>query len=387
MAARMLTRVTGRWQSAERLLGHLLVAWGFAWWAGAGAVEIVERADTGLQTALLIDFFPISALLLSLIARRVEWRAGGAGSFVSLVLLVLVAAFLYLMGQHPFADWGFVAWPVAIAIQYGLLRRHAEEFPRLTGIAHTVAVALVAMIATAELRWQLQHHIGGAVWPAAAASFVPGLLLLGIFWMRDRRLWPVSAHPQAYALAAAIVLLVMQWLAILQLNGATSGDPSPLPYFPFINPADLATAFSLLCTWHCLRANGRWTVTARIALAGVAFVLSTVALLRAMHHLGGVPWLGDAMLASVLVQAAVSVYWGLLAFGAMAYGARRAHRGFWIAGAALMGLVVVKLFLVELGSTGTVARIVSFIAIGALLLVLGYVAPAPPRAASAEIKE
>jgi uncharacterized membrane protein len=52
-----------------------------------------------------------------------------------------------------------------------------------------------------------------------------------------------------------------------------------------------------------------------------------------------------------------------------------------------MGLVVVKLFLVELGSTGTVARIVSFIAIGALLLVLGYVAPAPPRAASAEIKE
>jgi uncharacterized membrane protein len=106
-----------------------------------------------------------------------------------------------------------------------------------------------------------------------------------------------------------------------------------------------------------------------------------------MHHLGGVPWQGDAMLASVLVQAAVSVYWGLLAFGAMAYGARRAHRGFWIAGAALMGLVVVKLFLVELGSTGTVARIVSFIAIGALLLVLGYVAPAPPRAASAEIKE
>lgn len=387
MVARMLARVAGRWQSAERLLGHLLVAWGFAWWAGAGTIEIVERADTGLQAALLIVFFPLSALLLSSIARPGGWKAGGAGSFVSLVLLVLVAAFLYLMGQHPFADWGFVAWPVAIAIQVGLLRRHAEEFPTLTGIAHTVAVALVALIATAELRWQLQYHVGGAVWPAAAASFVPGLLLLGIFWMRDRGRWPVSAHPRAYALAAAIVLLVMQWLAILQLNGATSGDPAPLPYLPFVNPVDLATAFTLLCTWHWLRAKGQWTVTARIALAGVAFVLSTLALLRAMHHLGGVSWQGDAMLASVLVQAAVSVYWGLLAFGAMAYGARRAHRGFWITGAALMGLVVVKLFLVELGSTGTVARIVSFIAIGALLLVLGYVAPAPPRAASAEIKE
>ena len=67
--------------------------------------------------------------------------------------------------------------------------------------------------------------------------------------------------------------------------------------------------------------------------------------------------------------------------------ARRAHRGWWMAGAALMGLVVVKLFLVELGNTGTVARIVSFIAIGALLLVLGYVAPAPPRAGVAQVKE
>ena len=71
-----------------------------------------------------------------------------------------------------------------------------------------------------------------------------------------------------------------------------------------------------------------------------------------------------------------------------AWGGREANpAAVWMAGAALMGLVVVKLFLVELGNTGTVARIVSFIAIGALLLVLGYVAPAPPRPTSAEVKE
>ncbi len=45
-----------------------------------------------------------------------------------------------------------------------------------------------------------------------------------------------------------------------------------------------------------------------------------------------------------------------------------------------MALVVVKLFLVDLGNTETVARIVSFIGVGALLLVVGYFAPAPPRA-------
>jgi uncharacterized membrane protein len=65
-------------------------------------------------------------------------------------------------------------------------------------------------------------------------------------------------------------------------------------------------------------------------------------------------------------------------------GARRQYRAAWLAGAGFMALVVVKLFLVDLGNTGTVERIVSFIGIGALLLVVGYFAPAPPRAAPKE---
>jgi uncharacterized membrane protein len=40
---------------------------------------------------------------------------------------------------------------------------------------------------------------------------------------------------------------------------------------------------------------------------------------------------------------------------------------------------VLKLFLVDLSNTGTVARIVSFIGVGLLLLVVGYFSPAPPR--------
>ena len=65
----------------------------------------------------------------------------------------------------------------------------------------------------------------------------------------------------------------------------------------------------------------------------------------------------------------------------MVAGARTARRAVWIIGAAFMALVVVKLFLVDLGNTGTLARIVSFIGTGALLLVVGYFAPAPPKAA------
>jgi uncharacterized membrane protein len=44
-----------------------------------------------------------------------------------------------------------------------------------------------------------------------------------------------------------------------------------------------------------------------------------------------------------------------------------------------MAVVVVKLFIVDLAKLGGVERIVSFIAVGVLMLVIGYVAPVPPR--------
>jgi uncharacterized membrane protein len=59
---------------------------------------------------------------------------------------------------------------------------------------------------------------------------------------------------------------------------------------------------------------------------------------------------------------------------------RRASRVVWIAGATLLAIVVVKLFLVDLSSIGTIERIVSFVSVGVLMLVLGYFSPLPPVA-------
>jgi uncharacterized membrane protein len=56
----------------------------------------------------------------------------------------------------------------------------------------------------------------------------------------------------------------------------------------------------------------------------------------------------------------------------------------WLCGAGLLAVVVIKLFLIDLANTGTLARVISFIAVGMLLLLVGYVSPAPPRTTSEE---
>ena len=56
----------------------------------------------------------------------------------------------------------------------------------------------------------------------------------------------------------------------------------------------------------------------------------------------------------------------------------------WLAGAVLMAVVLAKLLLVDRSHLGNLFGIVSFIAYGLLCTVIGYFAPAPPRAATQE---
>jgi uncharacterized membrane protein len=63
----------------------------------------------------------------------------------------------------------------------------------------------------------------------------------------------------------------------------------------------------------------------------------------------------------------------------MVVASRTRLRPLWIAGAALMGVVVIKLFVVDLSNVSGVERIVSFIGVGVLMLLIGYLSPVPPR--------
>ena len=49
-------------------------------------------------------------------------------------------------------------------------------------------------------------------------------------------------------------------------------------------------------------------------------------------------------------------------------------------GAALLAVVVGKLFLIDLGALSGLPRVVAFLGVGVLLLVIGFLSPLPPAA-------
>ena len=120
----------------------------------------------------------------------------------------------------------------------------------------------------------------------------------------------------------------------------------------------------------------------RIAILSTAgFALVTAITLRAIHHWGGVAWNGG-LLSTSLAQTSLTVVWSVLGVAGWIAGSRRGQRTLWLAGAVLMAVVLAKLVFVDRQHLGNLLGIGSFIAYGLLCTLVGWFAPAPPRAAA-----
>lgn len=372
-----------RWQA---LASVPLMLWGLAWWLGIGVVEIEDRVVTRYELHCATIFIALSAALFARVAQRYQWTAAQRTTLAYLPALPVIAILYLLDHEHFFAGIGTLAWLLAFASHFYLLWALANDRSKLASAWHYCGALLLAAVLAQEVYWRIDQTSFSDTWVSSGALLVPASLPLVVLLLRDRLAWPLQRNWSAYLLAAG-TLVAMQLFVIGGLGIAWPGDPAPLPYIPLFNPFDVLTIVGLAIGLQLLasgRATTDWFGTVELRIAAIvwsfaAFVLTTIGVVRGVHHLAGVRWDDDALMRSVSVQAALSIYWGLLAFSGMIGGARHTSRWVWIGGTGLMGLVVVKLFLVDLGNTGTVARIISFLGVGALLLVVGYFAPAPPR--------
>ena len=369
-------------------LSQLLLVWGAGWWVLSLVSEVVRFASAELQPALLLKLAAASVALWTLIACRTQWRAMA----LLCTLLVPAAAVILLYAgnatYHPAADFGWLGWGALFAVHLLSLRRLSTLLPAgALSAAHVLGCWLLLGVLALELRYllyMLSEHYNA--WRWLGWALLPSLYLL-LMSMPRQWPWPVAAYPREYRLLAAapLAMLMLGWFWLA--NIASDGAADPLPYLPLINPLELGLLISLFAVFEWLRsplpASGmaHWWggQAAQLVVGASLFALLTASVFRAAHHWGGVPYQLDLLLESMLVQAGLSIVWTLIALPLMIVGHLRMRRELWLVGAALIGVVVAKLFFVELGNRGGLERIVSFIGVGVLLLVVGYFAPLPPK--------
>jgi len=399
----MLVALAGLWTSrlvartgwpvfTVRTSGTMFV-WGFVW--------LLLALHHDIRTELIHEYWAptwvatyslISAAFLAM-SRRLAWSEAAWPSLALVPVLALLTLATIADMPHPFASFGALAWGIAAVVHFHVLRRHEALGPRRwISLEHLGGLMVLVAIVTLELHWQAVTHTSArSPWPIAALIVPAAAALLVISARAFDARWPVAPHAGAYRLhfTSIIAVLFALWVPFANFSHDASGGP--LPYMPFLNAIDLGHMLVLVAMGAAVLAARRSDLSptkdvARIAPfigAALIFLWLNGVLLRTLHHWAFIPYRFDPLMRSMLVQASLSIFWSVLALACMLHATRSGRRRIWLMGAALMAVVVVKLFVVELSQVGAVERIVSFIAVGLLMLAIGYVAPVPPRAVGA----
>jgi uncharacterized membrane protein len=222
------------------------------------------------------------------------------------------------------------------------------------------------------------------MWPDYLAAWISIASLFVLLRQANKSAWPLTPLHAWYE--RALIPLATLWavLAVVYWNLRQDGGMAPLPYLPILNPLDLTTGFAALLATAVWRANRahmqpQWqSLGIKIAM-GLAFAWLNLMLLRSAAQYLPLPYEFNALYHSQFVQAMLSIVWTLTAFLLMRFAARRLSKPLWMVGAGLLVAVVIKLFLVDLSNAGSIARIVSFIGVGGLMLAIGYIAPLPRK--------
>ena len=359
----------------------LLIALATLWLLATAGVEIDGFVASERMRAAWLVAVAGMALLYVLLSNRLRWPGIAWPAAAQAPLMLVMALIAAVELAHPLKDGGAWAWPVAFAVHLLVLRLAAPAWPEsVRGAVHACGLLTLALLG-ALLGRAITADWGApeSAWPWLGWLVVPAALLLLLTRRSVGDVWPVRAAPAAYAQVGGGVLAVGLWLWTLVANAASDGTAAPLPHLPLVNPLDVGVALALVAILLWLRTVGQARGPLLGAIAAAGFVWLNAMLVRAFHHYEGVPYRFDAWVDSLAVQSGLTLLWSFIALVAMWFGARRGVRAPWVTGAALLGAVVLKLMVVDLSGTGSVTRIVSFIGVGVLMLVIGYVAPLPAK--------
>lgn len=373
----------------ERAFTAVVFAWGAAWWLLAGVTDVLRARPgwlgPGPGTAALAWVAASVAAALAL-ARAIAWQRlawMGAGLAPALVLGFLSQ---FHEARTTLAWPGFLVWPAAWALQWASLRAAEagdDAPPAWLPAAHAASiVALVAWAGWEASEWAGRVTPRGTAWIACAAA-LPGIVMLAVSRTGAARAhWPVSRFPDAYLRIAGAVVAAALAAWFVGSNAISPGTATPLPWLPLANPLDLTLAATVVVVALWARdSSGLSAATREHALGAALFIAGNGFILRVAHQWGGVPWRLSALMANKPVQAAITLAWTATALVLMVWASRRASRARWLTGAALLAVVVVKLFAVDLAALSGLPRVAAFLGVGAMLLAIGYFAP-PPSAGS-----
>jgi uncharacterized membrane protein len=281
--------------------------------AVGGLFELVD--DTQTESLALLGLAALYCAIAALVFRRDR----ALSLFLWAPALVVAG---YASWQLLDGTWLVLAWSVAATALIALANRTGEERLELASFSFLVLALGRALFYEAPLGdlFEANRH---------PETGIPSLLC-------------------AIGATAAFALLLSR------TPGRTPPEPGADPYAEIAYALDSQRKF--------------WRRAAEATTAVLCAYATSLAILGIAEAVGG---------ASVATNferghSAVSAFWGLIGLGVLYLGLKRGANWLRVVGFGLFGLALAKLFVYDLAFLSSVTRALSFLAVGAVLLVAGF---------------
>ncbi|WP_326525284.1 DUF2339 domain-containing protein [Sphingomonas sp.] len=340
-----------------------------------GSAAATLLAATGLATLAGWSWAPV-ALVPVLVAMAFWGRLIADRDVLRLPALILIA--IALLAAEVFAAW--------ISAGLGSLAGTRLIWPLLPPLADMVRMVAAPVLAAAALL-ALPGAYGGARRPVTIALAIAGVLVAYTLAKQVLRIaadpafvslglaeraaitvafagagWGLIRHGRFLRTGQALLALAairFVWLDLLILNPVVI--PQAVGSIPILNLAVLLPALLALAVWYGLPER-RWRrfafLLVVVAVAGGVRQFAQGTMLTGNLE-SGETW---GYSAAFLLLATVWLWRGLVG----------GHRDLRVAALALLTLVTVKVFLVDVAALGGVLRILSFLGLGIALIGIGW---------------
>ncbi|MBL1431996.1 MAG: hypothetical protein COC09_09425 [Gammaproteobacteria bacterium] len=370
--------------------------------AGHSTANLHYSGAALIATLLLwLGLWPLllGATLLSILCcylwQRLSWAEMRITSMALLPIMILIFCIkLFDNNFDPFdlqgfnmhflssIELGYILWPLGLGAMFWTYWQYDRKQHAAPNLLHSLGILLTVGLVTWEVSWHVLDIVG--FMNAWHLAWLPVMSILVIALLIKAPCWPFNRDANSYHwhVSLPLGLALIAW-SLLQL--ASSGSSAPLPWLPLINPVDIVQAVIIIgCFWAAspilstLKTLPSKQVI-NITLLAFIFLWANVDLLRAVHHWADIAWQIPTIISANISQTVLSLFWALCGLLTTLYASRKQQRFLWIAGAVLLAVVVLKLFLIDFSAQETVERIVSFTGVGLLLMLVGYFSPLPPK--------
>ena len=371
VGAERLVRWRAQMAGATEALGFLAAGVSF-FIAVAIPLELRREWITVAYALELAAVAAIAALLDLWAMRQICWGLLAA----VVVRFVLNPEMLkYPLGVTPVLNWILWSYGVSIAaLGVGLhyLRRTRDD--RLARAVEAAMALLAFVLVTLEVRSLFQP--GSMATPRAdfmeraAYVLVWGAFALGALWMARQRRDVVALWAwRAGGVLAAGAALVVQVLALNPIAEAADVGSWPILNGLLAAYAIPAAMAGLARHWMVgVEKDKSVALAAGLTAAALAFVYVSME----VRHFFDPGFERSGYGATGFELYAYSFAWLVFGVALLALGFLRASAAFRHAGMALVCIVVVKVFLIDMAGLQGLLRVFSFLGLGAALLGLGY---------------